>query len=218
MQTTAQSKPRNRFEKRPEYFASRREDLLSMIPSACKTILDVGCGSGECWKGFKAEVSGVELNEDAARIASGHMKQVVSGDIEKTALPFKPNYFDCIVFADVLEHLYDPWGILNRFMPHLASDGHILISIPNIRHYRVLRSLVFKGKFTYEESGILDVDHVRFFTRKEILEMVEEAGLEVVEVRRKISASGKYRVLNSLLFGAMSDFLAEQFYILAKAK
>ncbi|MDZ4677554.1 MAG: class I SAM-dependent methyltransferase [Oligoflexia bacterium] len=218
MDLTKQGTSSSLFQKKPEYFESRRDDLIAMIPPGCKKILDVGCGAAEGWKNFKGEVSGIELNSEAAEKARKNIKEVVVGDIENTKLPFSEASFDCIVFADVLEHLYDPWGILLKFRPYLKAGGHILISIPNIRHYRILRSLIFKGEFTYQDSGILDIDHIRFFTRKEVSQMVNRTGFEIESLQRKIMASSKYSVLNSLLFGAFTDFLTGQFYVLAKKK
>ncbi len=206
------------FQKQPGYFESRREDLIAMIPPECKNILDVGCGAAEGWKNFKGSVSGIELNPEAAEKARKNIKEVVVGDIENTPLPFALSSFDCIVFADVLEHLYDPWGILLKFSPYLTPHGHILISIPNIRHYRILRALLFKGEFSYEESGILDIDHIRFFTRKEVSQMINRTGFKIVNLQRKIMASSKYSVLNSIFLGAFTDFLTGQFYVLAKKK
>ncbi len=208
----------NRFHKPAHYFAGKRPELLALIPRSSKTILDVGCGSAEVWKDFPAEVSGVELNPVAAERAKKYLKQVVSGDVEDAPLPFSDQSFDCIVFADVLEHLYDPWGMLLKFKKYLKNDGHVLISIPNIRHYRVLRALFFKGEFPYEESGILDIDHMRFFTFKEVSRMLDSTGFSITRRELKISASPKYKFLNALCFGLLSEFLAEQYYILARPK
>lgn len=204
------------FQKPPQYFENRREDLIAMIPSECKKILDVGCGAAEGWKDFSGEVSGVELDAEAAEKARKHLKEVVVGDIEHTKLPFAEGSFDCIVFADVLEHLYDPWGILIKFRPYLVEGGFILLSIPNIRHYRILRSLIFKGEFTYEDSGILDIDHIRFFTGKEVVQLTDRAGFKIVKFKRKLAASSKYVLINSVLLGALDDFLTGQYHVLAK--
>src|SRR5580704_14721009 len=102
----------NRFSKSQTYFSGIRLDLLSLIPKECKKILDVGCGSGEFWKTFDGEALGIELNEEAAGKARLNMKSVFSGDIELAQFPIEKSSLDCIIFADVLEHLYDPWGTL----------------------------------------------------------------------------------------------------------
>ncbi len=189
-----------------------------MIPKSCNQILDVGCGTGERWKNFSGEVTGIEVNEEAARVASGVLKNVVVGDLENLDLRLKAASFDCIVFADVLEHLYDPWGTLEKMKKYLRTEGVVLVSIPNIRHYRVLRALLLKGEFKYKDSGILDKDHLRFFTRKQIMDLVSGAGLEIMSVKRALAASSKHKILNTLFLGALSDFLTQQYYVLAKVK
>ena len=205
-----------RFEKSPSYFASVRSDLFSMIPSTCSKILDVGCGAGEFWKNFKGETVGIELDTTAAALALKNMNEVHTGDIEVIQANLKQSYFDCVIFADVLEHLYDPWGTLLKYSSFMHDGGHLLISVPNIQNYRVLRSLVFKGEFGYEESGILDIDHIRFFTRKELLTLIQSTGFEVVAMKRNFMASAKYLFLNRIFFGLFDDFLTGQYYFLAK--
>lgn len=205
-----------RFKKKSEYFSGRRPDLIKLIPAHCQKILDVGCGAAEIWKNFKGEVHGIEINSEAATRASQNIKSVYNIDIETAALELPSESFDCIVFADVLEHMYDPWGVLLKYKSLLRKQGCVLISVPNIRHYRILRSLFFKGEFAYEESGILDIDHVRFFTYKEVVRMLKSTGFEIDKLERNVSASAKYKVVNKILFGAMNDFLTEQFYVLAR--
>lgn len=207
-----------RFAKPQEYYSTKRSDLFDLIPKDATKILDVGCGSGRQWEGFKAEVSGIELNKEAATEAKKYLKTVISDDVEKVDLPFGDKYFDCIVFADVLEHLYDPWGMILRLKKYLKPDASILISIPNIRHYSIIRSLILKGEFSYQDSGILDVDHVRFFTLKEIKHMLKATGFEIVDIKKKISGSKGYKILNKTLFNSLSHFLTEQYYILANQK
>jgi 2-polyprenyl-3-methyl-5-hydroxy-6-metoxy-1,4-benzoquinol methylase len=204
------------FDKESNYYDGKRSDFISMLPSQCKKILDIGCASGANWVGFTGEVYGVELNSDAATRAKKILKEVVSVDIESADLPFEKNAFDCLVLADVLEHLYDPWQALEKLKKHLKPKGFALVSIPNVRHYSVLKSLLFRGEFNYKESGILDVDHVRFFTKKSMLQMLKKADFECIEVRQKISATNEYKILNALFLGTTKDFLTEQYYILAR--
>ena len=206
-----------RFEKPAEYFSGKRTDLIEIIPKECKTVLDVGCGQGEVWKNFSFQVSGIEINESAAQVARKNLREVQCLDLEKGSPPsFKDSPFDCLVFADVLEHLYDPWGVLLNFKSLLKKEGYVLLSVPNVRHYRVLRRLLFKGEFAYQESGVLDIDHVRFFTYKEMQRMLQSTGFTVVSLKRRENSSFKYSFVNRLFFGALKDFLAEQYYILAQ--
>jgi len=86
--------------------------------------------------------------------------------------------YDYIIFADVLEHLYDPWTILLEVKYHLKDDGYILMSIPNIGHNAVIIDLL-NDKFDYREVGLLDNSHIRFFTEKSLKEMIEKVGLKI---------------------------------------
>jgi 2-polyprenyl-3-methyl-5-hydroxy-6-metoxy-1,4-benzoquinol methylase len=204
-----------RFVKSADYFKGQRSDLFSLIPKECKKLLDVGCGAGEYWKGFSGEVTGIELNKEAAERAKANMKEVFSCDIELAEIPVQKGSFDCIIFADVLEHLYDPWGTLLKYRQYLSKNGYLLVSVPNIQNYRVLRAL-FKGEFGYEESGILDIDHIRFFTRKELVTLLSSTGFEIVTLRRNFIASTKYVWINKMFGGLLNDFLTGQYYILAR--
>jgi SAM-dependent methyltransferase/Tfp pilus assembly protein PilF len=149
-------------------------------------LLDVGCGCGDFGRGLKAsglrEVHGIEVVEPACRMARQVLDGAVLGDIEQLDLPFQDGYFDCITFADVLEHLKDPTAVLRKVDRVLAPDGVILMSIPNVRFYEVIHMLV-NGRWQYADAGILDRTHLRFFTVTEMINMVRDAGLEVLHVQ-----------------------------------
>ncbi|RMG74083.1 MAG: methyltransferase domain-containing protein, partial [Nitrospirae bacterium] len=90
-------------------------------------------------------------------------------------------YFDCIILADILEHLREPGLTLKKLKGYLSQDGVIVASIPNVRYFEVLNMLA-EGFWTYTEAGILDRTHLRFFTRREIEKMFTEAGLEITGI------------------------------------
>src|SRR6185436_7844996 len=96
---------------------------------------------------------------------------------EADALPLAPASLDCIVCADVLEHLRDPERALRLLLRYLAPDGLLVASIPNVRHASVLLPLLVEGRFRYQDEGILDRTHLRFFTLHEIVELLTRAGL-----------------------------------------
>lgn len=89
-------------------------------------------------------------------------------------------YFDYIICADILEHLSDPWVILNKIHKWLKDDGKIIVTLPNIRNYRILKDLVFLGKWEYKESGILDKTHLRFFTKSSFSKALSRADFEII--------------------------------------
>ena len=165
---------------------------------------------------------GIELNEKMAAIAAEKLDQVITGDIEKIDLNdyFYPSYFDCIIFADILEHLKDPWSVLRKSVKFLADEGIIVASIPNVRHYTTILSLAFGGYWPYRERGIHDRTHLRFFTLRNIKEMFQNAGVKIIRVERKyriIERPHRYnRFSKYLAYPPFKDLLTFQYLIVAK--
>ncbi|KNZ70030.1 putative glycosyl transferase [Thermincola ferriacetica] len=120
----------------------------------------------------------VERDIEAARKAANYCDRMIIADIESMDWidPLSEKSFDHIVFADVLEHLRDPWKVLEYAKAFLKQGGTVVTSIPNIGHSAVLMEL-FQGRFEYQPLGILDETHMRFFTKKSVLDLLEKAGL-----------------------------------------
>ena len=203
-------------DKKPDYYRQRREEVLALVPTDAVSILDIGCGAARTWVGRPEtrRVCGVELDPEAAKEAASHLDQVLLGNIEELELSFENGSFDCIMLADILEHLIDPWRVLRSLRPYLAPGGAIVSSIPNVQYYRVVRSLV-AGKWEYRHQGILDRTHLRFFTLRSVKKLFSETGYTLQETRRTIRASGKWRLLNRLLFGSLENFLTYQYLVRA---
>ncbi len=187
----------------PVYYSGIREDLLEIIPGYKDEmrILEVGCGFGETLGRIRylspgVKVYGIEITEKVAEIANKKFP-VMCDNIETMDLPFDERSFDYVIFADVLEHLVSPYAVLNKIYPYVKNDGHVLASIPNLMNATVIYQLLH-GYFTYEDSGILDRTHLRFFTCKEILKMFSECGYEVENI------SGK--AVNTEMTVAYQDF------------
>lgn len=153
-------------------------------------VLDVGCFCGGSGRWIKqkypnAEVIGIEMLEKAAEVAAQAYDRVIVGTFETVDFAkegLAPGSVDAIVAADVLEHLYNPWAALQRLRPLLAPGGSIYISLPNIRNLNILIALA-KGEWQYAGAGILDITHIRFFTRKQAVEMLSQTGWVTNEVR-----------------------------------
>jgi GT2 family glycosyltransferase/tetratricopeptide (TPR) repeat protein/2-polyprenyl-3-methyl-5-hydroxy-6-metoxy-1,4-benzoquinol methylase len=168
------------------YFEFSRPDVLALVPQSARRVLDIGCGAGRLGESIKARqpahVAGVEMSPDAAERAGQRLDRVDIGTIEDAAIDFPEQSFDCVICADVLEHLRSPEAVLLKIRRWLAPDGTLVASIPNVANQAVIRSLL-EGNWTYESAGLLDQDHVRFFTRREIEKMLFRAGFEVRELR-----------------------------------
>jgi GT2 family glycosyltransferase/ubiquinone/menaquinone biosynthesis C-methylase UbiE len=166
----------------PAYSSFIRSEIINQIDSNPQDnikILEVGCACGATLLKVKnlftnADLYGIEFNESSAAIART-FADVKAGDVEKEQLDYPGEFFDYIICADVLEHLYNPWKALETLRKHLKPDGKILISIPNVMHYSLVRDLL-NGNWTYQDAGLLDRTHVRFFTIKEFKKMLYSAG------------------------------------------
>ena len=144
-------------------------------------ILDIGCATGYLGKELKKrghQVYGVEISEKAGKEAEKVLNGVIIGDIEEIDLPFPENYFDIIICADVLEHLFNPKEVLIKLKKYLKNDGYLIASIPNIANWKIRLELL-KGKFEYKNIGLLDFGHIRFFTYYTAKKMFEETGYKI---------------------------------------
>ena len=169
-----------------EYYEHPRRELLPAIPKKARRVLDVGCGAGVLGKLLKEEreveeVCGIEYVEEAYQRAKQVLDRVLLGNIEEMALSFEDAYFDCIICADVLEHLVDPSAVLAKLNRVLAPHGVLVISVPNARFYEVVHMLS-RGAWTYFEQGIMDATHLRFFTRTDLRTMIEDGGMEAATI------------------------------------
>ena len=218
----------NKTKFNPSYIGNRN-DILDLIPKNVNKVLDVGCSIGTIGEELKcrnnnAEVTGIELDEKMATIAKGKLDRVISGDIEKLdfAEHFMPNYFDCIILADILEHLENPWNVLRRVKNYLNDEGIIITSIPNVRHYTTIINLVFKGYWPYRERGIHDKTHLRFFTLKNIKAMFNNADINIISIKRTYRIIERPHRLNRFSkyfsFIPFKEFLTFQYLIVAKKR
>ncbi|MEA3490207.1 MAG: methyltransferase domain-containing protein, partial [Candidatus Omnitrophota bacterium] len=184
-------------------YVGNREDVLRIIPENVRKVLDVGCSIGKLGeqlkRRFKSEVVGIEIDEKMAEVAKEKLDKVIVGDLDEISLKeyLAPNYFDCIIFADILEHLKDPWKVLKDTTAFLNSDGIVVASIPNVRHYTTIINLLFLGRWPYRERGLHDKMHLRFFTLEGINELFHGANLEIIQLKRNFRIIERPHVFNN---------------------
>jgi SAM-dependent methyltransferase len=204
---------------RPEgYYDQDRPEVAALVPPECRRVLEVGCGRGELGRLLRARghhVTGIELVAGVAAEARRRLDHVVTGDVETDGFPFPPGSFDAIIFADVLEHLVDPWRVLREAAGVLASGGVVVASIPNLQNGDVLWRLV-RGKWEYRERGITDFGHLRFFTLATIRGLFAQAGLSVESVGRRYRRSAWRAFLSLLTAGRARAFFTRQYLVVGR--
>mgnify|MGYP006076941207 FL=1 len=216
----------NYEDKEQEYYKNVRLDLLSLLPSSSKglKVLEIGAGYGATLsylkeKNIAEEVVGIDIPSNKGTSPFKNIDKFFYEDIEKLELKEYFGYFDYIILADVLEHLIHPSEVLKKIQALLKDEGEVLISIPNIRHRKAIYKIFIKGDFAYEESGLFDYTHLRFFCKKNIRELVDQNGFKTnqmvssLKIYKKSSAS---KLLNTLTFGLFEEFLTVQYLLKAK--
>lgn len=173
-------------------------ELMAMIPDSASCIVDVGCMHGQMAQVYKPQHPDVkyigidiDIDPDYAAIAAQHCDEAFAADIETLSDEDFASLFpsDCWVFGDCLEHLKDPWSVLRRVRSAISPDGCVLVCIPNAQHWSVQFCLM-SGQFRYQDSGLLDRTHLRWFTRTTLLEMFRDTGWAVAEgLTRTLPAS-----------------------------
>jgi len=212
----------------PSYIGIRN-DIFALIPDDVSRVLDIGCSTGALGEQIKqrnnnAEVVGIEFDEQMAEVAKNKLDKVIVGDIESINLAdfLSLNYFDCIIFADILEHLKNPWEILKSSVNFLNDGGIVVASIPNVRHYSTIINLLFKGYWPYRERGIHDRTHLRFFALRNIKELFQYANLSIERIERNYRIIEKPHRLNRFskcfAFYPCNDLFTFQYLVVAKKK
>lgn len=200
------------------YYANDRAELVARLPRPLGRVLDVGCGAGEVGRSLRAagaaSLTGVELNATAAEAARAHFDEVLVGDVEALARAGAlQGPFDTVVLYDVIEHLVDPAALLAAIDPLVAAGGRVHVSVPNARHHSLVRDLVLRGTFGYTEWGHRDRTHLRWFTRRDLVRLLADAGWRIADVAPSIL--GRNRLVDRVTLGRAREFLALQWAVLA---
>jgi SAM-dependent methyltransferase len=190
-------------QKPSSYFDGARVSFVDALPENPQgRLLEIGAGSGAT-SAYALEkrkcgwCCGVELCVGPAEEATRKLNQVIVGDIERIKLDFPKEHFDALLMSEVLEHLVDPWAVLRRLHPLLKPGAIVLAGSPNVCHHAVIRSL-FRGQWRYEDRGVFDMTHLRWFSPSTYRQMFENCGFVVDEVGPARRLGAKARFLNAV--------------------
>lgn len=212
------------------YYQHGRKELIELVEKDGSVVLELGCAEGFLGESLKKsgrakEVVGVELVSDVAEAARKRLDKVICGDLSKIEFSdfgIKNKYFDYIIAGDVFEHLIDPWTVVSNLSALLKDDGCIISSIPNVRYWKVSLGLLFKGKWEYVNSGIMDRTHLRFFTRRSAIQLLEDNGsfeiLSVIPHGIQKQYGMAAWLVNMLSIGLFEGLLVSQYIIVSRKK
>jgi predicted TPR repeat methyltransferase len=170
-----------------DYYDEVRREIEPLLPADASRVLEIGCGAGGTMRWLRSvrdvsHAAGVELVPEVAVRARDIFDEIEVGSVEASGFAFQHKSFDLILALDVLEHLVDPWSVAARLRSKLAEGGTFIASIPNISYWSAALPLLTRGSWNYQDSGILDRTHLRFFTRETAIELFERTGYEVLQV------------------------------------
>jgi 2-polyprenyl-3-methyl-5-hydroxy-6-metoxy-1,4-benzoquinol methylase len=217
----------NYKDKSTSYFSNIRYDLVNLLDASQTNlkVMEIGAAYGETLfyiksKGIASEVVGVDIFEDKENKENyKNLDRFIFDDIERIDFPEYYGYFDLILLPDVLEHLIEPKNVLNKVRKYLKDDGIIIVSMPNIRHYSALKKIFINGDFGYEESGIFDSTHLRFYCRKNIKELLENSGFKTlleVGAIKNYKGNSITKIINKLTLGVFEEFFSYQYFFKSK--
>ena len=212
--------PETDIDSQKGYFDNVRQDLIEMISGQGLSILEIGSADGATLatlkqQGIAHHTTGIELRrlpgQDKYR---NYIDKLIIDDIEHIASSLPQRSYDVIICADVLEHLINPWGILSHLRRCLKPNGKIIASIPNICYVGAIKKIVINRDFRYEKQGVFDQTHLRFFCKRNIIELFTQTGFEIVSLTSTVDGRNRTKwLVNRLTLGIFYEYLVKQFFV-----
>jgi 2-polyprenyl-3-methyl-5-hydroxy-6-metoxy-1,4-benzoquinol methylase len=209
-------------EARVDGYETPRRDVQALVPTSARRILELGCSVGALGGALKQRqecyVVGVEVSEDYAVEARRRLDKVLVGDAQSVLDgEIGEDPFDCLIAADVLEHLVDPWGALRSAADRLQPGATAVISLPNVLHFDGLWRILRGRRWPLDDAGVFDRTHLRWFAPRDMEALVRQAGLEPFSCDPQYWRWGRrLRLMHLLAKTPLAPFLAAQHVIAAR--
>jgi len=185
----------------PAFTQRARYIFKSIEVSKPKYILDAGCGRGFyshmiAFFPFVNKIYGVDINKKYLQVAQTHCtdKKIILKKSSIYTLPFADNYFDCIIFSEVLEHLSDEKKALTELNRVLKKGGELILTVPNA-HYPffwdplnwTLEKMIKKHipKHIWWLAGIW-ADHERLYSKKSLISLLKKHHFKIREIKESV--------------------------------
>jgi len=167
-------------------------DLLKLIPTDSKHLIEVGCSYGALAREYKkinpkSYYVGIDIENSYLDKAKEFCDKTESLNINNVDKVFYENNknCDCWIFGDTLEHTIDPWEVLKNIRKVIPTHGCVIACIPNVQHWSI-QAKISIGDFRYQDSGLLDKTHLRWFTRQTINELFINTGFKIIAGQPRI--------------------------------
>lgn len=170
--------------------------LLDMMRPGYAGVVEVGSSSGAMARAYREKCPGchyvgIEIDPLYADASSRYCSEVIVGNAETLdddRLRSLCQTAQCWVFGDALEHLYDPWALLRRIRRFSAPGTEVVACIPNVQYWGI-QSVLNSGLFLYQDAGLLDRTHIRWFTRLTLVDLFHSTGFHVQHMVSRVGNS-----------------------------
>lgn len=179
---------------------SYRPEIVQFLPDNYTKVLEIGCHEGDFSYNLKkeCEIWGVEPNRTAAEYALQKLNKVLIGKYEEIYHELPDAYFDLVICNDVIEHIADHDNFFKSIQNKMTCEGVLIASVPNVRHISNLYGLLVKKDWEYQNNGILDYTHLRFFTEKSLLRTLNSHQFKIEHFTGINSCIKKYALVGDL--------------------
>jgi 2-polyprenyl-3-methyl-5-hydroxy-6-metoxy-1,4-benzoquinol methylase len=180
------NKHRHKYEYKVELDADSGPARVVRLVGSNRSVLEIGAGPGSITKILTSvsncKVTALDIDFESIEKLKPYCERAYQADLNDSSWPNileNDGKFDVLVAADVLEHVYEPLAVLKAMNAFLNQNGFMVISLPHAGH-SVVHACLFDEDFEYNDFGLLDRTHIRFFGIKNIQKLFQDAGMKIV--------------------------------------